>query len=383
MNEEGPLGNIRGGNSNGSDFGPGFAGDGSSTTGGSGLGAEGSTGSRGVAGTGGIQNEVLDLSKLVNPAQAKEKGGEKFSDIKSEGGANGTNLGGDLRKGEGSLGYSISNDGRIEGRGIVRPDDFDQVLSAFYPRAHSVRNPAAVQEAARLAEKPSKLPNEPRFDKDFSAPSPWLSPFIAVIRLALPKKIALAVLLILLTLIATGGKEPISKRFSWLFLLFAKKSKDKKNAPAKPKSYFRMALLGVLLALGVIGTFRYEQRKIDSIPGWSDNETLALSLSRETQLPVFIDFRADWCAPCGEIERTLLADPEVIAAMSGYIKLKVDVTVPSDENSALLKRYSITGLPALVFLDKDGKTQHILRGVPTKDALLNALKIYSAASALR
>ena len=70
--------------------------------------------------------------------------------------------------------------------------------------------------------------------------------------------------------------------------------------------------------------------------------------------PVFIDFYADWCAPCKELDRNTFTDPEVIRLSRRFIMLKVDLTSADDPGAeALRKKYGVRGLPTLVFLRPD------------------------------
>lgn len=69
---------------------------------------------------------------------------------------------------------------------------------------------------------------------------------------------------------------------------------------------------------------------------------------------VMIDFSADWCASCKELEHITFPDPIVSSLMSQFKLLKVDVTKNSDADKALLKKYNIFGPPAIIFYDADG-----------------------------
>jgi len=66
---------------------------------------------------------------------------------------------------------------------------------------------------------------------------------------------------------------------------------------------------------------------------------------------VLIDMWATWCKNCLTMDKTTLANPEVIAALSGYTKIKFqaeDPDVPSTRN--VMQRYKAVGLPAYVIL---------------------------------
>jgi thioredoxin:protein disulfide reductase len=79
--------------------------------------------------------------------------------------------------------------------------------------------------------------------------------------------------------------------------------------------------------------------------------------------PVFVDFYADWCAPCKELDEKTFSTPEVIQQSKSYVMLKADLTSAGDpQTEALRKKYEIKGVPTLVFLKPDGGEIPELRG---------------------
>jgi len=70
---------------------------------------------------------------------------------------------------------------------------------------------------------------------------------------------------------------------------------------------------------------------------------------------VLLDFSADWCVPCHELELQTFPDPRVVAAASGFDAYKVDLTnADSPEATDVSVRYSVRGVPTIVFLAPDG-----------------------------
>lgn len=70
---------------------------------------------------------------------------------------------------------------------------------------------------------------------------------------------------------------------------------------------------------------------------------------------VMLDFYADWCVSCKEMERFTFADPQVRAKLKDVVLLQADVTANNDDDKALLKRYTLFGPPATLFYDGQGK----------------------------
>ena len=70
--------------------------------------------------------------------------------------------------------------------------------------------------------------------------------------------------------------------------------------------------------------------------------------------PVMLDFYADWCVSCKEMEKYTFSDPSVQAQLSNAILLQADVTANDDADQALLKQFRLIGPPAILFFGSDG-----------------------------
>ena len=71
--------------------------------------------------------------------------------------------------------------------------------------------------------------------------------------------------------------------------------------------------------------------------------------------PVMLDFYADWCVSCKEMERFTFADPRVRGRLEGALLLQADVTANSPDDRALLKRFQLFGPPGIVFFNAQGQ----------------------------
>ncbi|MEA1914057.1 MAG: protein-disulfide reductase DsbD, partial [Campylobacterota bacterium] len=87
-----------------------------------------------------------------------------------------------------------------------------------------------------------------------------------------------------------------------------------------------------------------------------------------TKKPIMLDFYADWCISCKELEETTFKDDEVIQALSGFTLLKVDTTKNTQEDKDLLKKFNLFGPPGLIFWDQNGKELDSAKLVGYKDA---------------
>jgi thiol:disulfide interchange protein DsbD len=71
--------------------------------------------------------------------------------------------------------------------------------------------------------------------------------------------------------------------------------------------------------------------------------------------PVMLDFYADWCASCKELERFTFADPKVQARLKDVVLLQVDLTGNTPDDKALLARFKLFGPPGIIFFDASGQ----------------------------
>ena len=83
----------------------------------------------------------------------------------------------------------------------------------------------------------------------------------------------------------------------------------------------------------------------------------------QTDRPVMLDFYADWCVSCKEMERFTFSDARVAERMGQMLLLKADVTANDDEHKALLKRFGLFGPPGIIFFDGQGKEREGMRVV--------------------
>ncbi|HMM53886.1 MAG TPA: protein-disulfide reductase DsbD [Candidatus Desulfobacillus sp.] len=77
--------------------------------------------------------------------------------------------------------------------------------------------------------------------------------------------------------------------------------------------------------------------------------------------PVMLDFYADWCVSCKQMEKYTFSDAAVAERMRRMTLLQVDVTGNTDEHKALLKRFGLFGPPGILFFDRQGQERPGLR----------------------
>lgn len=112
---------------------------------------------------------------------------------------------------------------------------------------------------------------------------------------------------------------------------------------------------------------KFEKLQFSYVESLSDLQTQI----DNSDTPIMLDFYADWCVSCLEVELTVFTSPEVIDAAEGIKLLKVDLTEMSDDKKAILSHYELVGPPVYMFFNNGSETtQHRRVGVITESELL-------------
>lgn len=130
------------------------------------------------------------------------------------------------------------------------------------------------------------------------------------------------------------------------------------------------------IACVVVGGVFANNLREPSLFWYAYNEDL-ISKARSSEQPIMIDFYADWCIPCLELDRRTFTHPQVISVADKFVRLKVDLThFDSPEAEALRKKYDIAGVPTIVFLTHDGSEDKSARviGYLPPDKFLERMK---------
>ena len=119
----------------------------------------------------------------------------------------------------------------------------------------------------------------------------------------------------------------------------------------------RLACASLLLVAGA--AFAIPRSQSGSTVEWQKYDRAAITSPNK---PVVIDFYADWCLPCKELDEKTFPDPAVAAELNRFTRVKANLTNADDAAvQKLTKDYGIVGVPTLVFIDASGRELPSLR----------------------
>ncbi len=127
---------------------------------------------------------------------------------------------------------------------------------------------------------------------------------------------------------------------------------------------------------GILGMLGYAE----ALPpgahiAWTEDFEAGKSAAMTEGRPMLVDFGADWCGACQELERDVLSDPRVVAEAQRFVTVRVDLSTDkaTDEKWALLKRYEQPGLPLVVLHRSDGSEAVRVTGMLESDEFLQMM----------
>jgi thiol:disulfide interchange protein DsbD len=90
--------------------------------------------------------------------------------------------------------------------------------------------------------------------------------------------------------------------------------------------------------------------------------------------PVLIDFAAEWCIPCREMDHTTYVDPDVVREAERFRMLKADITEENAETLEVVERFDVRGVPTVILLDHVGNEKQRLVGYIGPEEMLEAMR---------
>ncbi len=136
---------------------------------------------------------------------------------------------------------------------------------------------------------------------------------------------------------------------------------------------------GIVYAAGAAGV--RERHRAEAFV-WLNEEPTALARAKAEGRPVILDFWADWCVACKELDRSAWADPRVREEAERFLRVKVDGSDDTPAFQALTEKYGVVGMPTVVFIDPRGREVPLrITAAIDADEMVRWLKAVEAACA--
>lgn len=131
--------------------------------------------------------------------------------------------------------------------------------------------------------------------------------------------------------------------------------------------------IGVLLmVIGLYGCVSWTLAPRGDLK-WMTDEAQAVQKARNEGKPLLIDFGADWCPPCKQMEAKTFPDEAVRRELARFVLLRIDCTNETEHTQAMQAKYQSTSLPSVLVFDRLGKRTGWFREYTPPESLLPVL----------
>jgi thiol:disulfide interchange protein DsbD len=108
---------------------------------------------------------------------------------------------------------------------------------------------------------------------------------------------------------------------------------------------------------------------------WEPFERFAGRAERhDGERPLLIDFAAEWCIPCREMDDTTYVHPDVVREADRFHMVKADITEESEVTSKVVEQYAVKGVPTVILFSPAGEETHRMVGYVGPDEMLTAMR---------
>ncbi len=164
----------------------------------------------------------------------------------------------------------------------------------------------------------------------------------------------------------SGYVLPVYAILVSLYLIFI----DKLANEVKGYKIFKISFSVIILALSIWALIPTKELK----PDWHKYSEQTFETAIKNHKKIVIDFYADWCIPCKELDGITFSDPKVVAKMKEFTPLKVDMTKSlSDATEAVREKFKIVGMPTIIFYNSSGKEVKRVSGFVKPEDFLKIL----------
>lgn len=160
---------------------------------------------------------------------------------------------------------------------------------------------------------------------------------------------------------------PVFAILAAAFLLFF----DKMGNDVKGFKIFKYFFSVVIIAAAVYALYPSEKKSLD----WVYYSDSVYETALQENKKILIDFYADWCIPCKELDALTFSDDIVIMESKDFVTIKVDMTkTMSDETDRIRNKFNIVGMPTVLLIDSKGEEIERITGFVDAEVFLRLMR---------
>lgn len=163
-----------------------------------------------------------------------------------------------------------------------------------------------------------------------------------------------------------GYSLPVFGIIAAIILLFV----DKTANDAKGFRIFKTVFSVIVIAISIYALVPSQNLE----PEWKKFSIENYEASLNNKERMVIDFYADWCIPCKELDALTFSDKRVLNEFERFTVYKVDMTKNNDVNEELRKRFNVVGMPTVLIIDSKGNEIKRLTGFVNADEFLSLVR---------
>ena len=130
-----------------------------------------------------------------------------------------------------------------------------------------------------------------------------------------------------------------------------------------------------IIAVGALVFMMIPRAKVKPVD-FQPFDAVQLGNATAKRKPVLVDFAADWCIPCREMDHSTFLDPDVVKEAQRFVRMRADLTAQDDKNAAIRSKFNIQGVPTTVLIDSNGQIRHQKVGyIGAKEMLDNLRRV--------